>query len=203
MKTALLLPFYLITLTCTAQLKGNSEKINEKTPSRFPMESGTISYQIKGDGTGEATLQFDRNGWRYIERRKLVIKRYGIESTEERITLSDGDYLHAINLDTKKGNTTQNNHWSSLLAYKDFNTSLAAIYENNQGKFISIDTLLGKPCQRWLFSSGSIKELWLWQGLPLKTVKEVPGLKYEQVATKISDHLNSQAFEIPEDIIWE
>ncbi len=199
---------HLITITLAiissiAQLEGNSEKINSSTHAKFPMQQGIIQYQITGGATGSATLAFDRNGWRSIEKRNVTLKRYGIESHENRIEYIDGDYQYFINPDTKKGKQEVNKYWSGLLSYKDFEASMKAIYENESGTLLGMDSILSKPCYKWTFEKGTIKELWIWRGIPLKIIKEVPGLTYEQLATSISDEILTDPFSLPKDIIWE
>jgi len=199
-----LFTFLLIPLFSLFQQDGNSETINKKASPRFPMISGTVHYVIKGDASGSARLVFDRNGWRSAENRSLVIKRYGIESKENRLELVNGDNLYQVNLDKSSGKATTDNKWSSLLRNKDIDTSVSIMMEYKNGELNRMDTLLGKPCQVWTFTKGNISEIWLWQGLALRTIKKMPGFSYEQVAEKIEENVPEEnTFILAEDITWQ
>lgn len=208
MKTIIALMAYttaLLPFSSFAQSVGNSELINEKIKARYPLKQATVTYAITGDAQGSVILYFDRNGWRSATEKELTIKRYGIESVEKRKTITDGDYVYEINLETNTGTKTKDNKWSSLLGYKDATAAIAAIHASNGGELTGQDTVLNRLCNKWEFEKGAVKSLWEWQGLTLKKVKEMPGLNYTETATSISSEapLDPTIFELTQDLSLE
>lgn len=202
---AIYLTFFLIHFQAHAQLEGNSESIDQSTKPRYPYPSAMVKYEVTGDASGEATLAFDRNGWRSLESRSVTIKRYGLESTEKRIELIDGDFQYAFDPNAAKGTRTKDQKWSSLLKYKDHPEALEAIMVSMGAVRVGVDTLLGRPCNRWDFEKGTISSIWEWNGIPIKISKKLPGLKYDQQAISISmdTEVPPALFVLPEGIAWQ
>lgn len=197
----------ILLLACFSsfgQITGNSDKINESTKPKFALKSGIINYEISGDGTGTVTLHFDRNGWRKIEHRHLTIEKYGVTSTEQTVELVDGDYVYKANLDSKKGQKQFDKSWSGLLNYKSKEETISAIMTTKGGTKDSTEVLLDKTCTIWKFDSGTISELWEWEGIPLKVVKRLPGISYEITATSIDelDSIPEERLQSLEPIVW-
>lgn len=178
---------FLLATSSFAQIEGNSQKINQNNKPKYVLENATINYVISGDGTGDAVLHFDRNGWRSIESRNLTISRYGVTSTERTIELIDGDYIYKANIDSKKGKKSMDKSWSGLLNYKSKEETLAAIMQSRGATKSGEESLLDKTCTVWQFESGTISELWEWEGVPLKIVKKLPGITYEITAQSIEE----------------
>lgn len=194
----------LISLWTYGQIEGNSDKINADTNPKFPLTSGSITYTISGDGSGSSTLYFDRNGWRTIEHRELIMTRYGITSNEKVIELVDGDYYYKANLDAGTGKKSVDNSWSGLLSYKSKEETIEAIMKSKGGSLKGTEVVIDKICLVWVFEKGSVKELWEWEGIPLKIKKELPGIHYELTATAITEHTEFPNNEllILENIKW-
>ena len=201
----LITPLLLIVCsTSFGQVTGNSDEINEKSKPKFALQAAIIHYKISGDGTGNATLHFDRNGWRKIEHQNLSLKRYGITSTEKTVEYVDGDYIYKANLDSKKGRKQFDKSWSGLLNYKSKEETISAIMTTKGGSEEGTEMLLDKECTVWKFESGTIAELWEWDGMPLKVVKKLPGITYEITATSIEtlDSIPDELFKSLEAITW-
>jgi|GEM_PF-1557929 len=196
---------FIIPMVCWSQLPGNSESINKKTPAKYPVQSGIISYTVSGGATGTATLYFDRNGWRALEHRTIQINRYGTMSTEDRKELTDGDYIFKINLTSGSGEKAKDERWSGLMTYKSNAQAFEAIMVSRGGSKVGMDTLLGKPCNKWAFEKGPVSHLWVWQGIPLKVIKKLPGLAYEQIAVSFTENpqIEEATFALPEEITWK
>ncbi|VXD10849.1 hypothetical protein [Marinoscillum sp. 108] len=196
---------FIIPMVCWSQLPGNSESINKKTPAKYPVQSGIISYTVSGGATGTATLYFDRNGWRALEHRTIQINRYGTMSTEDRKELTDGDYIFKINLTSGSGEKAKDERWSGLMTYKSNAQAFEAIMVSRGGSKVGMDTLLGKPCNKWAFEKGPVSHLWVWQGIPLKVIKKLPGLSYEQTAVSFTENpqIEEVTFTLPEEVIWK
>ncbi|MEQ8472298.1 MAG: hypothetical protein RIC35_13990 [Marinoscillum sp.] len=194
----------LISSFTFAQTTGNSEELNKKIKSKFPLSTATIKYQITGDASGSAALYFDRNGWRAVEHKELIMERYGIKSTENTIELTDGDYKYQINVNAGKGKKTTDKSWSGLLGYKSHKETITAIMTSKGGEPAGEQTLNDKTCTVWKFNSGSTQEIWEWNGIPLKIVKKLPGLTYEMIAEEIVEieSINEELLALPNSVIW-
>lgn len=187
------------------QETGNSAQINEKVKPKYPFSSGLITYELSGDASGTAVLAFDRNGWRSTEKKELVFKRYGIESTEKSFDHIDGDYFYSANIDAGKGKKTIDKNWSSLLSYKTNDEAVSILMESKGGALSGTDSLLNFACRVWTFDKGAVKIIWEWQGIPMKVVKSLPGLTYTMQAVAIEKDaiIASETFALPEGVVWE
>lgn len=181
---------------------GNSLEISQKGKSKYPLQSGKITYKITGDGVGTATLFFDRSGWREVLIREVTFNKYGTTSTEKTMTLVDGDQVYIINLGTKKGTKNQNNKWSELSAYKDAKEIDEILNEENTGSILEEQQILNYPVKVWSFSKGSLRSKWSWQGITLREEKSLGKLKYTMEATSVDENSNiaEEVFKIPSDI---
>lgn len=204
MKTLLHLSLLGLALNCWSQT-GNSLELSEKLAARYPLEAGIITYVIQDGATGEASLSFDRNGWRSIEKKSVTIQRYGVTSTTSKAVITDGNMVYSINGNERTGEQTVDYQWSQLLGYKDLDQAKMAIYQQRGGKLVGLDTLLGKPCNIWQFESGAITEIWEWNALPLAITRKVPGVSYRMVASAIKpmEAIDETVFALPDSISWQ
>ncbi len=194
----------VVSLWPGGQIEGNSEKINSASNPKFPITSGSVTYSISGDGTGSSILYFDRNGWSTIEHRELILNRYGITSSEKVIELVDGDYHYKANLDAGTGKKGYDKSWSGLLGYKSKAETIEAIMTTKGGQLKGTEVVIDKICHVWVFAKGPIKEIWEWEGIPLKIKKEIPGIHYELTATEITENIEFPNDELMRlnDIVW-
>lgn len=193
------------TILHAQQIVGNSDLIVEKLTSKYPYSTAKIQYELSGDARGRSVLIFDRNGWRSLVTKQMKIERYGITSKEESIEYVDGDYTFTVNLDAGKGKKIENKNWSSLLSYKTNDEAISIIMEGQGGKLIGTDTILNRACRIWNFEKGAVKAVWEWQGIPLKTIKSLPGLSYAMEAISIEEEIpvSEDVFSLPDGITWQ
>ncbi|RED97473.1 hypothetical protein [Marinoscillum furvescens] len=205
MRRHLLIFFLLFSSSVLNAQTGNSTSLNEKLPARFPLEEAEITYTIINGAEGSVRLIFDRNGWRSYETKEIVFKRYGVSSSEMRSTLTDGNMMYSINHLDSSGTKSSDYTWSQLLGYKNLEQTSKAIYNQQGGQLTGLDTLLGKPCNVWVFEKGSVAELWEWNALPLKVVKRVPGITYEMVAEEMRTQptISEDDFSLPDYVNWK
>lgn len=195
-----LLAFFIASISSS----GNSLELSSKLPGKFALPSGLVRYVVSGSATGTATFHFDRNGWRSIESRELVFEKYGLKSTEKKLTLIDGDYLYTINIDSNQGKKENIEEWSHLIKSKSRVETRKIIYESMGGQMMETDTLLGKPCEVWTFAKGPVVHLAIWKGLPLLIERKVPGVTYTLTAIEVleAQQWSDDVFHLPEGIEW-
>ncbi len=182
--------FLSITLQCIALClacgqEGNSEELASKDLKPFNAQSGIIEYEITGDGAGKATLIFSQWGWQQKTETQYTYSQYGVSSEEQRITLRNGDFLYDVKPPSTAGKRTKDKSISDLLGYKSRDEAWAASFLSKGGIMTGKEDLLGLECQVWTFEKGSIKKLWVSNGLILKSEKKIGKLQIITTASKV------------------
>lgn len=202
----ILAPLLLILATALTLYgqSGNSKEVDEKGKARIPLRSGKITYSISGNASGTATLHFDRNGWRQILVKEIVIEKYGIKSTEKTIELIDGDYIYRANLDAKTGIKIKETRWSSLASYKERKEIDEIIMQSNSGSTTRDTTIVDHSAVVWEFPKGSTRSQSRWEGVALEEVRSLGSLKYTMTATSFAENIDipEETFVLPEGISW-
>jgi hypothetical protein len=202
MKTLITLILTIASFHLLAQA-GNSLDLLNKGKTKLPLESGKITYNISGDASGEATLYFDRNGWRQVIIKEITFERFGISSTEKTIELTDGDYRFQVNLDSKKGKKITDNRWGKLMGYKEPQEIIEIILEDDGGTFTGDTSLLDYDVAMWTFKKSATPSVWHWNGLNLKETKALGTLTYDMIAISLEEKpVDETVFELPEGVEW-
>ena len=77
-----------------------------------------------------------------------------------------------------------------------------AIFKTMGGVKAGSDTLLSKPVTIWQFKDKPTSEIWEWNGIILKEVKNIQNLTYSIEANEIKTdvEINPELFELDENI---
>ena len=175
----------------------------KNTIKRYDIESGTIDYTLSGFTTGKQTIYFDRWGLREVTYTESETKMMGIRSKTNTMTLTDGEWVYNIDLDTKKGTRSKNMNYDEIEQYgKDGSKELTENTMKNMGGIkTGTDEMLGKMCDVWEIKKMSTKT-WLWKGITLKSSTNMAGMTMDMIATKIDDksRVTAAKFKIPKDV---
>jgi hypothetical protein len=123
----------------------------------------------------------------------------GVETSEETMTLKDGDWYYTINLKEKTGTKTNIKEMQDvalMFAGSVDVTSLKDFVEKNGGKVLDNESFLGKDCL--VYELMGTKN-WMYKGIILKTMM---GDKIMKEAVKIDEDVKipSDKFELPSGI---
>ncbi len=123
----------------------------------------------------------------------------GVETSENTMTLKDGDWYYTINLNDKTGTKTNIKDIqdvAQMFAGSIDVTGLKDFVEKNGGKILENETFLGKDCL--VYELMGTKN-WMYKGVILKTMM---GDKVMKEAVKIDEDVKipSDKFELPAGI---
>lgn len=196
---------FLISISIWAKAQSTSAEMDSKSMALLKWKSGTINFVVQGDASGKASYSFDEYGWRVIMARKFEYELYGLKSEINRSDLTDGDFSYEIDHPTQKGKKKTDRTMSSLRKYKSAKETREAMLVSMGGKQVGSGTILGKPCDVWKLEKGAIKEVWIWQGLPLKSIRKISTLTVEYIAQDITldGGVTPEAFILPDGIQWQ
>lgn len=204
MKIAPILFFLIcICFRLTAQ-EDNSQSLLEDSLKKYPIYNAIIEYEVTGDATGSATRTFTKHGWQELFSSSITINKYGTTTVTDDVTTILGDYTYTIKNKRSKGTKNKDARMSELLSYKSARETIDAIMTSEGGTKAGQDTILNKNCVKWVFKSGVIKEIYEWEGIPLKIRKQLPGIAYEITATELNMEvpIDENLFSLPENTEW-
>ncbi|MEQ8238783.1 MAG: hypothetical protein RIA69_06205 [Cyclobacteriaceae bacterium] len=187
MKTNLLVIAFL-SLFFTLSAQDQAKKISENHLKKYPIEKGSVTYTITGDATGDAFRTFDDFGIRDRFISNVEINKYGTVDRTNTTVLSLGDYSYSVKNDDLKGKKLKDSRLMDLLKYKSPRESIDAVMIADGGTKAGTKVILDKKCTKWVFDTGITTEIYEWNGLVLKIVKELPGIKYQIVAKELTEN---------------
>lgn len=188
--------FILSALSLNAQKE--ADELIEEGLKKYPLEKGVLTYEVTGDATGTEFLYFDQFGWKSLKKQTLHFNLYEIEKTQDLAEIIDGDYSYRL-YDDSTYSKKINKRWSNLAHYKDpYDVSESILFSMN-GTYHSDSTLMGKPCQVWVFDNKRLREMWIWEGLVLRRISKLGSLKIKTTATSIDldPTFSQQHFQLP------
>ncbi len=197
------LPAILIFVSAqNAEAQRSSKQLLDEGYKRYGIEFCTVTYELVGMLKGTETITFDRYGLREAKLTKTTMSAGTITVTTNTLTIMDGEFTYAIDLDKKTGTKTTNTMTSSL-AQQYGEKNMEAIGDEMMkrmgGKKTGSETIAGKTCDRWDVAQLKSTSL-VWKGIPLKTEVTLTGTKSGTTAVKVDDKtgVTDKMFQIPE-----
>jgi len=176
----------------------NSQVLLNKELKKYPIENAKITYAITGDASGTAVRCFVDFGWKENFEQNLTLEKYGIREQTLKRSIILGDYAYIIK-DSVISSKEKDARFSELLSYKSQRETIDALMKIKGGTKMGMETILDKECNLWVFKTGTIKEIYEWEGIPLKIVKKLPGINYSIVAENIDNEspITDSNFDLP------
>ena len=194
----------LVLASVAAVLFLSSCQAPEEKVYPYPFDTAKITYSISGQSTGERVMFIKGNNL-FIETH-VTRTNNGVEERLDMITISSGEYLYQIDLNTKTGTTTKNAIYEELnntpaAERAAFLTKVAigvAESDTQQLQPKEQKDIAGQKCDLYLLPN--VGEACLWNTLSLYSKMEVPqaGISDTMTATKVETGLevSDQKFEI-------
>ncbi len=198
--------FMLILTVASLEAYGQEES----TFKSFDIHSAMVVYDIKGDGnltanshltvSGRSTLLFDAWGARKLYKEKYLESTTGaVKNTKTIRTLYLEDYGEVYKVDFEKQKIeTNENPMTKIAITNGENLYQKAIEEmKEKGKRVGNSSVLGYPCEEWLFKG---KKRCYSRGVPIKEESTVSGIPVIKIAISIRFDINisDDAFALPE-----
>lgn len=192
-KTFFTLAFILIFTVSFAQ------KENYKV---YPFKSASVQYKQSGNSEGIHTKYIEDYGFYQADYSESTTKAMGVEVKEMTAVISKGAKIY--NIDFAKNTVSEMENPT----YKTYANSTGKDYEAlgkrglkslGYSKTDKIEKIIGKDCEVW---EGKTGQLWLWQGLTLKSVTTVLGMTVTEKAIKIDTNspVKETKFTIPKNL---
>lgn len=186
--------------------------LKEPEFKKYPFKSAVIEYTFSGDGSGTMKHYIDYWGAREVQEDKSAIKMMGQERKNNMLVISDQDTAYQIDMDKKEGMKMKDPRWDQMI--QQFKSAKPEEKENFAGammkksmqqfqaKSLGTEEVLGKKCDIMEMQGYKIS---LWNGLPLKSVVEMQGMKMTVLATKLETDVDipSNLFIPPDGIKWQ
>ncbi len=159
----------------------------------FEAERAIINYKISSSdqefmGNGTMEIAYDKFG-KYMS---TTTKTKEMNATT--IISPEGEYL--INWDDK-----------TAMDLKSFgggiNEEAIVLEKEDEGEIIGNENIIGKNCTIHFYQDeNGWEKYWLWQGIPLKVVSEIEGMKTTVEATSVStpSSIPAAKFKVPKDV---
>ncbi|NQZ75397.1 MAG: hypothetical protein HRT61_04690 [Ekhidna sp.] len=175
-------------------------QLSSKGLKKYVIESGEITYEIKGDATGEEKMVFTDFGWTSLRQQKMTFELYGITSTQSIYEIKDGDFVYRLNSSDSTYAEKKDYKWSQQASYKSPDQVSEAILFSMGGSQQADAVHLEKTCQVWTFDGKAIQEMWIWNGLVLKRKAKLGDRLIETAASQITLNIspNPIIFTLPE-----
>ena len=194
-------------------LIGSSMHLQGKTTSTFKsfdVRSAMVSYEIKGDGNltenshltinGRSALIFDEWGARKLYKEKYLESTTGAVKNTKTIRtfyVEDHGKVHKVNFEKQKIETSEDPVTKiAITSGKNlYQKALEEMLKN--GKRVGESTVLGYPCDEWIFKG---KKRCYSKGIPLREESTVSGIAVSKTATSIRFDINisNDAFDLPD-----
>lgn len=176
----------------------------------FDVRSAMINYDIKGDGNltanshlaieGRSTLIFEEWGARKLYKEKYIESTTGAVNNTKKIStlyLEDHGEVHKVDFEKQKIETSKD-PIAKIAITSGKNLYQKALEEMmKKGKKVGESTVLGYPCQEWLYKG---KKRCYGKGVPFKEESTVSGITVIKTATSIKFDINvsNDAFALPD-----
>lgn len=188
-----------IATLLTLSMSASTLFAEENDAKKYLIESGKISYEIKGSGNVMGMLKTDVLG-----KKKVVFNNFGLnelteESKIEKITqngktenkkthtlqYAKGSINYSVEFDKKRIMRSKNPAMGAMMQLfsdgQNMTTMGQAMLEKMGGKKTGTDEVAGKKCDIWTLMGTT---QCLYNGIPLRVVSDVMGIKMTEVATK-------------------
>lgn len=206
-----ILPLFLFAATSvqaedepTAQQSSQMAAI-ESIFKRYGVKSVIIEYTLSGVQTGTETVYIDGWGKREARYTQADINMMGQIIKANRLTLLEGEWIYAIDLDKKSGTKIKNPMFEMAAANHppggDLTQMGIDMIKQMGGEKIGSEEIAGKTCEVWEVKSMATKS-WLWNMVPLKTEAIMGDMQMSSTATKVEEGapVPEDKFHIPSDI---
>jgi hypothetical protein len=151
---------------------------------RYHVERGLLRYALTGPQEGTETILFDRWGMRERKETQVTLRSGDTVNTVHQLTLVEGPDVMTVDLTTLIGRRTANRTHMDIADRAGSTDIAAAVLESlrNVGAVgAGTQEIAGQTCEVWTIESAGAS-LCLWQGIPLRTVVTVDGVRVEAVA---------------------
>ncbi len=177
----------------------SSQEMVDNGLKKYSLETGSISYEVSGDASGEEVFTFDRFGWRSLRKLAMQFELYGSERTQALHEISDGGTIYRINHSDSTYRKRVDVRWTSQPPGSTPQQASESILFNLGGTYNSDSVLLGKTCQVWTFNSKALKQMWVWKGLVLKRITQLGENTIVTTATKVEldPSIEASIFQLP------
>jgi hypothetical protein len=174
---------------------------------RYQIESARVEYEMSGPQTGTETLYFDQWGMREAKYSNTALAVMGFTKKTNQLTILDGEWIYAIDLDKKTGTKTKHPLMQEI-AEKHGTKDLAKVGErvmHQMGERVGTEEVAGKRCEVWEVKDdrgGTLSTSWVWNGIPLKTQVNMAGMQQTVTATKVEADVSvpNDKFAIPSGV---
>ena len=198
--------FMFLLIVSSMQLQGKTAS----TFKSFDVRSAMVSYEIKGDGnltenshltiSGRSALIFEEWGARKLYKEKYLESTTGsVKNTKtiRTLYLEDHGEVHKVDFEKQMIKTSED-PVTKMAITSGKNLYQKALEEMlKKGKRVGEGTVLGYPCDEWIFKG---KKRCYSKGVPLKEEYEVSGITVTKTAVSIRFDINvsNDAFALPD-----
>jgi len=175
--------------------QATSKEMMDAGYKRYRTKSAMVEYELSGARKGTETLYFDQWGMREAKHTSAETSFSGFSRKENSLTVMDGEWIYAIDLDRKTGTKTKNPLLKEITD-KHGTKDLGEIGERimkQTGEKTGTGDVAGKLCDIWEVKNLGTKT-WVWNGVPLKVQTKMAGLEMTTTATRVKEGAT-----IPED----
>ncbi len=199
--TRYLLPVLFLLFSFAMQVKA------QDNIRRYPIKSAKLTYNIKStEGSGIKVLFFDEYGRR--ESQHETLQKRG-KTVKDKMIILNNKKSYTIDLLTNTGQDVSQTTGMTMkmmqLGGNDMSATGKKMLEGMGGQKVGTETFLGKNCEKWEVHTLGKTTMLLWEGIPLKTVTSVIGIKTTEEATDIKTGLSfsNSDFEPPAGVKME
>lgn len=170
----------------------------ENQAKKYPIETGKISYEIKGSGNvmgmlkteiiGKKRVIFNNFGMNELTEKSKIKKTTHNGKTETKkyhtLKYAKGTITYSVDFDKKQIIRSENpmGAMGQLFGGRSMADSGEAMLKKMGGKKIGTDEVAGQKCDIWeLMGSKQC----IYKGIPLRIITDVMGMKNTEVATKV------------------
>lgn len=181
--------------------------------TKLPFEDATISYQITGTQTGNATTYIKNFGQTSAIYRETTFTIMGITNQENSLTITTPDWIYDLDLNSKMGSKQVNPQKLFAAEFRNLsapeqnqftanaeNLGLSTIEGMDGNMEKNAAKLLGYSCDKVAMMGITVYSI-SHSDLMLKSETDMMGMKFTEVATQIKKGAVPAAkFKIPADI---
>jgi len=151
------------------------------------VEAGSITYALSGFQSGTETLLWEDYGRRTKRHTNSETNFMGMKQKNEQIVFTEGTWLY--NFDPAKNTATKMENPALRMFLQSGKTDMIKTGEDIMramgAKSVGKDTILGKPCVKWLIEQMAKTTTCIWKGIALKTTSGMQGMAFTHTATAI------------------
>ena len=167
---------------------------------KYPIKSGIIHYKWEGFIKGTQITYFDDYGYYEATYQDTKSTMMGFTTESKTITIMKGAEQVTINPETKTGVRTINPYLESFEdnPNKNYEDVSKKMIKNLGYEKTGKGEILGKTCE--IFKG--MGEIWIWNGISLKTTTDNMGIEATVTATEFIPEVNipKEKFAIPSDV---